>query len=67
YYRRMEDDCCLVMLNFTSREVSCPMDCSIPVGGEILVNNYSGIKERDSHWWLRPYQALVCREKKPSG
>jgi len=67
YYRRMDGDCCLVMLNFTSHEVSCPADCSLPVGGEIVVNNYSGIKERDSHWWLQPYQALVCREKKPSG
>jgi oligo-1,6-glucosidase len=64
YYRRVEGDCCLVLLNFSSREVSCPYDCPIPVGSEIIMNNYPGIKDKDGHWWLRPYQALIFRIKK---
>jgi len=61
YCRNGNGDRCIILLNFTSRDVSCPADCPIPIGGEIIVNNYSGIRERDGHWLLRPYQALVCR------
>jgi hypothetical protein len=52
---------CLVILNFRGRTVECPGDCFIPVGGEVLVNNYPGITEKNGAWQLKPYQALVCR------
>jgi oligo-1,6-glucosidase len=61
YKRTTPEDCCLILLNFTSRTVLCPDDCFIPVGAEVLVNNYPGIKEKDGAWELQPYQALVCR------
>jgi len=64
YYRRTDGDCCMVLLNFTSREVVCPPEFSIPVGGEIVVNNYAGVRERERHWCLLPFQGLVCRIKK---
>ena len=61
-YKRCKDkDCCLVVLNFTDQQMECPSNCFLPVGGEIVVNNYRGISEKDGGWVLRPYQALVCR------
>ena len=61
YKRTAGKDTCLIILNFTSHTVECPEDCFIPVGGEVLVNNYPGITEKNGAWHLRPYQALVCR------
>jgi oligo-1,6-glucosidase len=61
-YRRQDaEDSCLILLNFTGETIQCP-DCFIPVGGEILVNNYHSITERNGAWQLQPYQALVLRQ-----
>jgi oligo-1,6-glucosidase len=61
YKRTAGRDICLILLNFTGHTVECPDDCFIPVGGEVLVNNYPGITEKNGAWQLKPYQALVCR------
>lgn len=61
YKRTTGKDTCLIILNFRGHVVECPDDCFIPVGGEVLVNNYPGITEKNGAWQLKPYQALVCR------
>jgi oligo-1,6-glucosidase len=61
YKRIAGKDTCLVILNFAGHMVECPGDCFIPIGGEVLVNNYNSVVEKNGVWQLKPYQALVCR------
>lgn len=60
YKRTIGNDTCLVILNFKGHTAECS-DGFIPVGGEVLVNNYKSIVEKNGAWLLKPYQALVCR------
>ncbi len=63
FTRTLDDDCLLVILNFTASTPVFLLPPDLPAGGaELLISNYPVARETDiQRLGLRPYEARVYR------
>ena len=61
YTRELNGDKLLVVLNFTSENQFWNLPEGIKPDGDILINNYDGMINKNGKISLKPYQAVVCK------